>query len=81
MTEHVLSPNATKDSLEVQARKENISVNATRDFDDYHPTDEELNELKEIIRDTKDLTRGNNISLFKKPCIQNKNTSLNLNER
>ena len=47
-----------KDSLEVQARKENISVNATRDFDDYHPTDEELDELKEIIRDTKDLTRG-----------------------
>ena len=37
---------------------ENISVNATRDFDDYLPTDEELNELKQIIRETKDLTRG-----------------------
>ena len=55
-------------------------MNATRDFDDYHPTDEELNELKDIIRDTKDLTRGelcpgydNNISSPKKPGIQNKN--------
>ena len=72
----------------MQARKENISVNATRDFDDYHPTDEELNELKDIIRDTKDLTRGelcpgydNNISSSKKPGIQNKNNFLNLNER
>ena len=37
---------------------DNISVNATRDFDDYLPTDEELNELKQIIRETKDLTRG-----------------------
>ena len=48
----------TKDSLEVLAKMENISVNATRDFDDYLPTDEELNELKQIIRETKDLTRG-----------------------
>ena len=40
------------------AKMENISVNATRDFDDYLPTDEELNELKQIIRETKDLTRG-----------------------
>ena len=47
-----------KDSLEVQALRENISVNATRDFDDYHQTDEYLEELEEIIRDTKGLTRG-----------------------
>ena len=40
------------------AKMENISVNATRDFDDYLPTDEELDELKQIIRETKDLTRG-----------------------